>query len=340
MRLLRRFTPRNDNTKKEAGFMEFTRITNRYTSESVVNNLLLSRSKLVNLQEQLSSGKRITKASDDVLASISVVSTNNSLGKIDNYLKNIDNAQGELETSEKALLTTIDSVHTTKELTLQALNASSGPEEMTIINSQIKQIIQQVKDLGNTKFGTKFIFGGLQTEPTPFTSPATGEIQYNGSPDGSHERRIEISDGVTIPVNLSGDSVFGEYWTEDPDGTPASGDEILHQQGLLGTLIALSNELDEASPDKDFIRQQLDSLDTDLQTVLNAQSELGSLSSRLEMTKSNLEDDELNLTKIKSGAEDIDMAKTISELQFQQTALQASLQVSAQVIQPSLLDYM
>jgi len=319
--------------------MEFTRITNRYTSENIVNNLLINRSKLVNLQEQISSGKRIKKASDDVLASISVVSTNNSLGKIDNYLKNVTNAQGELETAEKALLTSIDSIHTTKELTLQALNASSGPEEMTIINSQIKQIIEQVKDLGNTKYGTTFIFGGLQTEPTPFTSPATGEVQYNGSPDGSHERRVEISDGVTIPVNLSGDAIFGEYYTGDHDNDILTPD-TLDGQGLLKTLISLSNELGQANPDKDIIRQQLDNLNTDLQTVLNAQAELGSLSSRLEMTKTNLEDDQLNLTQIKSGAEDIDMAKTISELQFQQTALQASLQVSAQVIQPSLLDYM
>lgn len=319
--------------------MQFTRITNRYTSENIVNNLLINRSKLVNLQEQISSGKRITKPSDDVLAGISVVSTNNSLGKIENYLKNIDNAQSELETAETALLTTIDSVHTTKELTLQALNASSGPEEMTIINAQIKQIIEQVKDLGNTKYGSKFIFGGLQTEPTPFTAPVAGEIQYNGSPDGSHERRVEISDGVTIPVNLSGEAVFGEYYTADWDSNIATPD-TLDGQGLLKTLISLSNELAMPAPDKDFIRQQLDSLDTDMQTVLNAQSELGSLSSRLEMTKSNLQDDQLNLTKIKSGAEDIDMAKTISELQFQQTALQASLQVSSQVIQPSLLDYM
>lgn len=323
--------------------MQYTRITNRYTSENVVNNLLSNRSKLVDLQTQISSGKRISKPSDDVYASISVVSANNSLGKIDNYLKNIDNAQGELDTTEKALLTTIDSIHTAKDLTLQALNASSGPEQMTILNSQLQQIIQQVKDLGNTKYGDKYIFGGLQTEPTPFGNPssatATGGIQYNGSPDGSHERKIEISDGVTIPINVSGDKVFGEYWTEDDDADPMTPD-LIHQQGLLGTLSTISNELGSANPDKDLIRQQLDSLDADLQTVLNSQAQIGSVSSRLEMTKTNLQDSQLNVTKIKSGAEDIDMAKTISELQFQQTALQASLQVSAQIIQPSLLNYM
>lgn len=323
--------------------MQYTRITNRYTSESVVNNLLSNRSKLVDLQTQISSGKRISKPSDDVLAGISVVSTNNSLGKIDNYLKNIENAQGEIYTTENVLLTTIDSIHKTRELTLQGLNDTSGPEELAVINAQIKQIIEQVKDLGNTKYGTKYIFGGLQTEPTPFTSPATGEIQYNGSLSTNYERKIEISDGVTVPVNLSGDQVFGEYHTYmgDHDNDPMTPDTLeLDGQGLLKTLISLSNELGATPADKDVIRQQLANLDTDLQTVLNAQAQMGSLSSRLEMTKTNLQDDQLNLTKIKSGAEDIDMAKTISELQFQQTALQASLQVSAQIIQPSLLNYM
>jgi len=319
--------------------MQYTRVTTRYTSENVVNNLLSNRSKLVNLQEQISSGKRISKPSDDVLAGISVVSTNNSLGKIGNYIKIIDNAQGEIDATDKALLTAIDSIHTTKELTLQALNATSGAEELTVINSQVKQIIEHIKDLGNTKYGTKFIFGGLQTEPTPFSSPVAGEITYNGSDYGSHERSVEISDGVIVPINLSGDQVFGYYYNSDDDANPITPD-VLHQQGLFGTLMSISKELGAANPDKDVIRQQLDNLETDLQTVLNAQAQMGSLSDRLEMTKTNLEDSQLNLTKIKSGAEDIDMAKAISDLQFQQTALQTSLQVSAKIIQPSLLNYL
>jgi len=319
--------------------MQYTRVTSRYTSESLVNNLLYNRSKLVDLQTQISSGKRITRASDDVLAGISVVSTNNSLGKISNYLKNIDNAQGEIDATDKALLTAIDSIHTAKELTIQALNDTSGTEELTMMNSQVKQIIEHLKDLGNTKYGTKFIFGGLQTEPTPFTSPVDGEVQYNGSAYGSHERVVEISEGVTVPINVSGDQVFGYYYNSDDDNDPLTPD-VLHSQGLFGTLMTLSNEMGSATPDKDVIRTQLDNLENDLQTVLNAQAQVGSLSNRLEMTKSSLEEQKINFTKIKSSAEDIDMAKAISDLQFQQTALQASLQVSANIIQPSLLNYL
>ena len=77
-----------------------------------------------------------------------------------------------------------------------------------------------------------------------------------------------------------------------------------------------------------------------MQTITNTQAQLGGTSNRLDTIKTAIQDDQINLTKIKSGAEDIDMAKTISDLQFQQTALDASLQVSAKIIQPSLLTYM
>jgi flagellar hook-associated protein 3 FlgL len=313
--------------------MQYTRVTNSYTSDSVIRNLLSNRSKLVDLQTQISSGKRITKVSDDVLAGISVVSTNNSLGKIDNYLKNIDNAQGELNVTDSTLTTLIESVQKARELTVQASNASSGTEELQSIKAQIDQIIAQVKDIGNTKYGTTYIFGGLNTESAPFTSPATGEVKYNGSPDGSLGRTIEVSEGVTVPINVTGDKIFGEYYNTLPG-------PVLHASGLLNTLTTLSNELGKAAPDQDVIRAKLDDFDTDLQTITNAQSQLGGISNRLDMTKTSLQDNKINLTAIKSGAEDIDMAKTISDLQFQQTALQASLQVSAKIIQPSLLNYM
>lgn len=318
--------------------MAYTRVTNDYLSETVVQNLLTNRTKLVDLQTQISSGKRISKPSDDVIASISVVSTNNSLGKIGNYLKNIDNAQSELDYADKALTTVVDSVQSARELIVQVLNSSSGPSEIQSINDQIKQLIDQIKDAANTKFENKYIFGGRETDSPPFAVPVTGEVKYVGSADGSGDRNVEISDGVTVPINITGDRIFGEYYTGDHDNDILTPD-TLDGQGLFKTLIGLSNELDLASPDMNAVRQGLDSLDANLQTVINVQTQLGSVSNRMEMTKTNLQDSQVNLTKLKSGAEDIDLAKAISDLQFQQTALQASLQISAKVIQPSLLNY-
>lgn len=319
--------------------MPYTRITNGYMSESIINNLLLNRSKLVEMQEQISSGKRISKPSDDVVSAISVVSTNNALGKLENYLKNIENAQNELNVTDNILTTAIDSLQKAKELTVQALNASSGPQELEALNAEFQQIKEQIKNLANTKFGTKYIFGGLKTDAPPFEVPAAGEIQYTGSAYGSHQRNVEISDGVTVAINLSGDQIFGEYYTGDHDNDVLTPD-TLDGQGLLKTLSIISEQLGSATPDKDIIRQGLADLDNDLQTILNAQAEIGGISSRVEMTKNSLENDKINLTKVKSNAEDIDLAKAISDLQFQQTSLETSLKVSSQIIQQSLLNYL
>jgi flagellar hook-associated protein 3 FlgL len=48
----------------------------------------------------------------------------------------------------------------------------------------------------------------------------------------------------------------------------------------------------------------------------------------------------LSLTGQLSEVEDIDLPKTITELQLQQTAYQAALAATARVVQPSLVDFL
>lgn len=316
----------------------FQRITNGYMNENVLNNLFTNRNLLIDLQRQIASGKRLERASDDVLSSTIILSSNSALGKIENYLKNIETAKSEIEIADGAILKSLDSVHESRELVIKALNATSGEEELGIIASRLEQIIQQVKDLGNTKYGNKFVFGGKETSTVPFTEPVAGEIQYNGSVSGSHEREIEIAEGVQVAVNMCGDDIFGHYYYWDHDADILTPD-VLSRNGLLGTLSALVVEMRNTPPDKEVIRQELDNLDTDLATLLSSQSSLGGLLTRIEVTERIHEDDKITLSDKKANAEGIDYAQAISDLKFQESALQASLQVSAQIIKPSLLNY-
>ena len=75
-------------------------------------------------------------------------------------------------------------------------------------------------------------------------------------------------------------------------------------------------------------------------TLLEVQSSFGGMLARLDITEQTHEEDIINLTDEKSKVQDVDFAKAISDLQFQETALQASLQVSARIIQPSLMNYL
>jgi flagellar hook-associated protein 3 FlgL len=60
----------------------------------------------------------------------------------------------------------------------------------------------------------------------------------------------------------------------------------------------------------------------------------------LETTNTRLEDFKLNITKLISGVEDADIVKVATDLAAQQTAYQAALQAAAQMLQPSLLDFL
>lgn len=314
--------------------MVFTRVTNRVMSDNVLQNLFFNRSKLNELQEQISSGKLITKPSQNPTDAMGILSDQTALYQLNNYIKNIEHTQSELEVSDKSLLNTIDIVHRARELTVQAANLTSGPNELATINFEMEQLIQQVKDLGNTKYGDKYVFGGLATNDAPFVAVGNG-VQYVGTPGaGNYERKVEINKDVIVTLNLPGDQLFGEYYETAPGPPP-----VMTGSGLLQTLMTIREELAAVPTNYDNIRSKLDILDTDLHTLLNAQAKIGGTLARLELTKNKLDDDILSHTKRKSNLEDIDLAKAISDVKFQETSLTASLSVSAKVVQQSLLDY-
>jgi flagellar hook-associated protein 3 FlgL len=316
--------------------MIYTRMTNRLMSDNVINTLLTNRSKLNEIQEQISSGKKVSKPSDDPSGAITILSDNDNLLQIEQYLKNIDSANSELDVASQSISSAVDVVQRAKELTVQAANTTNGSSELSSINDEIKQLIDQIKDLGNTKFGNIYIFGGCVTQDAPFQSPSDGQVQYTGTPSsGNYQRKIEVSNGVTVDLNISGDALFGQYYEDDSTSPPT-----VVGNGLLNTLTTLSQALSADPPDYNNIRSKTDDLDNDLSTLTDAQAKLGGTQSRLDITKSKLEDDQTTYTKGKSSVEDIDLAKSISDMSFQQSALQASLSVGAQVLQSSLLEYL
>ena len=70
------------------------------------------------------------------------------------------------------------------------------------------------------------------------------------------------------------------------------------------------------------------------------QGELGGRMQRLELSRNQLERARLHLGEIISREEDVDVAETIMQMQSAQVALEAGLQTAAQVIQPSLVDFL
>lgn len=71
-----------------------------------------------------------------------------------------------------------------------------------------------------------------------------------------------------------------------------------------------------------------------------SQSEVGARTNRVELVQSRLDDRNLNLTTLQSKTEDADIASLMIQATSAQTIYEAALKSSAQIMQPSLMDFM
>src|SRR6187402_1655303 len=100
------------------------RVTNRMLSDSALRGLQANLSRNAQLQEQLSSGKLVTRPSDDPAAAVSSMQLRSQQRMGTQYLSNIDNAAGRLNTADTALQDISAGVIKAKQLLVQAGNQS------------------------------------------------------------------------------------------------------------------------------------------------------------------------------------------------------------------------
>jgi flagellin-like hook-associated protein FlgL len=174
--------------------------------------------------------------------------------------------------------------------------------------------------------GASIVFDGIQLRVTTGTSaPAAGDLfhvvtqtQYAGD-SGSHE--IEVADGEVVSTNVPGDDVF-------------SGSTVNLFDTVQRLLAALRGNF------KAGIVESLGDLDRALSQVSAAQGTIGALANRLESTSSALEEVKGIATNTLSSFEDIDLAKTISDLTLQEYAIQAAGETLGRLLDNSLLKHL
>jgi flagellar hook-associated protein 3 FlgL len=301
------------------------------------NNLSL----LSKTQNKISSGQNINRASDDPVGLTRILDLSNTLRTDSRYSKNIDDATAEVNTTDKVMDNMVSLIQRAQELTTQAANFSTTQSGRDSIALEIDQIITQMVQLGNTDIGGKYIFGGFQTDSPPFTR-TNDDITYTGTPStSSWQRNVEVARGVQLAVNVNGDNLLGNVQVTTA-GPPLPPTFAAGSQGVFKTLVELKQDLQAGTDPNQLteIRNRLDELTTDMNTVLSSQAVIGSISNRLSLTQGRIDDRQSILTQQYASIQDIDMPKTIADLNQQQNLFQASLSMTGRLLQTSWLDYL
>jgi flagellar hook-associated protein 3 FlgL len=231
--------------------------------------------------------------------------------------RNIESAIAVINVTESALGSATESVQRIRELAVQAANDVLGPSERSGIADEVDQLIRQLVQDSNTQFGGQHVFSGQQTQAAAFTvtgDPPTA-VTYQGD-TGERVRRISSAD--TVSVNVPGSQVFGQTFTD---------------------LIAFRDALRANGPIQD-IQGGIGAMDSALDRILTARSDLGARTVRLEATVDHSFDVDLDLQQLRSSIEDLDLAEGIVSLNAQQNALQATLGAIGRTSTVSLLDFL
>ncbi len=187
------------------------RVTSKMAVNTLINNLDRSYGRMTQYQNQLSSGSRINRLSDDPAAVERTLALRSELRNIEQFGRNIGDGKGWLEISEAAL----DEMETlfveATGLAVQGASSTYNASQRITIADQIDQFLEQALSLSETQMRGQHIFSGTQTNEVPYSAQRdeTGrivEVIANGNANGSIER--QIGEGVIVQVNIPGSEVF------------------------------------------------------------------------------------------------------------------------------------
>ena len=280
------------------------------------------------LQEQLSSGSKLTRPSDDPVATVKGIGYRTTLVKNDQYTRNMNTVNSWLDSSDDALGQVGSALQRVQELVTQAASDTNTDEDREKIKIEIDQIRQQLRDVANTQVGDSYIFSGTKTLDPLFTSSTANSsaddknVPLNGN---SENITMEVYDDVTLDVNVDGKTLFSDIDNLMADVQTALRDtDALNAGTTSGTVIG--NLLGNISDVQD--------------EALQARAVVGAKQNRVDMMTDRLSIQKISTTKQMSNNEDVDYEETITNLITEESIHRAALSVGGRIIQPTLVDFL
>jgi flagellar hook-associated protein 3 FlgL len=270
-----------------------------------------------NVQQQLSTGRRIEKMSSDPAAAALALRHRQAIDFETQMRRNLSGGSAFLNASESALGGVNDALQRVRELTVQAGTGTISAQDRQAIAQEVSQLIGQIAQLANTNFSGAYVFAGHRSNVPAYVvmgnPPAT--VTYQGDL-GMRTRRISREDAS--PVNMPGPNVFGTVFND---------------------LITLRDNLAGAVPPATIVASLAD-IDTALERVINARADLGARANRFDAANSVSEVTNIDLQKLRSEVEEVDITEAVVRFTSAQQALQAATAAIGRTSNMTLLDFL
>ncbi|MFP4697156.1 MAG: flagellar hook-associated protein FlgL [Eubacteriales bacterium] len=254
------------------------RITNSMMRNNILMGLNKNKSQLSRLEQQMATGKKIQKPSEDPIVAVRAIKLRTNLREIDQYRSNINDALSWMGVTEQALTNITDVMKRIRDLSVQASSDTLGTGEREKIVSELEQLKSQIQQEGNVNYAGRFVFTGYKTDTSlifnnentetyqikeEFSSEDIEEMTYiqDGTPPAQMEAyRVRLAyDNLqdadppinSIPTNGGADLNINTINSTDVDSYQPLAGEVNFLQDT-GELIFNENDVNNVNPDFSF----------------------------------------------------------------------------------------
>lgn len=288
--------------------------TSRYQGH--LSSLQSHTQKAYQLQQQISSGSRAVRPSDDpALYQLREQLTLRSQ-KLKNDQQFVGGQRDRLDNYDATVGGLVDQIRQARSLVQQASNAPADSSQMAAFKDQMNNLINASVATLNSEVAGKYQFAGTKVDSPPF-AVGTGGVTYQGD---QNFPGIPLPDGQTLKVPLDGKSITQS----------ANAD-------YFGTLTSIRDQLKAGSVEAGPALDQLKELESHL---LQKRAEAGAASRYLEGLQSSMASEQQLTDTQLTEQTGMDLATGITQLLQNETEQQAAMSVVGRQAKLSLVDYL
>jgi len=299
-----------------------TRITTKILFNNAIDNLHRIEVDLAGLQQQLASGQRVNRPSDDPVATRRAIAYRSQIRRNDHYLAATRDSQIFVSAADSTLGVVSDDMLRLRELLVRGATGTLDQEQRDQIAIEVNEILDGLFDLANTTSGGRQLFGGSHTLAPPFAATRANDeiisVQYVGNDD---ELTVQIDAEAYATISQPGNTVFQQ--TVD----------------MFQMLVGIRDDL-RAGDLASLSNVRLGELEQVEAQLSRARAAYGSTMNRLLFNENRIEGNQITLQDVLSQTQEADFAELVTRINMKEVALQAALATTSRVIQASLLDFL
>ena len=304
------------------------RVSTAMIMQSGLQNLQRQQAGMLQAQTDIATGVRLRTADVDPVAFSQVSQISDQVGRVEQFLRNNELAEGKIRSQENRLATSTNILQRVREISLEAGSILQDDTSRQVLSNELSQLRDALAQQMNAKNERgEYVFSGTQANQQPFDL-ASGDDQLIGqTAPAVNAVKVDVGETQQVTINRVGSDIFTLNSSESPyhdPGHPAYDPSGDGPRSALQVIDDLKRALNEPPPRVDFYSGSQKDIDTLLGKAISARGEMGNDLNVLDRLKNDQQAWKLANEQVMSGLRDTDMPEAISRLNENLYSLQAT----------------